>query len=89
MIILHTVSGPYDDIPTIEVPLTTEDTASNSLRYLRRNKYIYHDQVEALMSNTSSPRKCFVNRENSKMFQQFMFNYSYTLVTANTLSGEV
>ena len=73
-------------IPTLSFPQKT-DTATEALRTKRRTVYIVPNKAKT--SSTSNAKKCFVDREFSLKLQQFMLNYSYTLVTTKVLSGEV
>lgn len=59
-----------------------------ALRKKRRTKWLVPVD-DSQLSATSDGRACFVNRENSKIFQQFALNYAYNIVTTQVLSGEV
>lgn len=63
-------------------------TEKEALRKKRRTKWLIPVSEDRL-SPTSDGKACFVNRKNSKKFQQFALNYAYSIVTTIILSGEV
>ena len=63
-------------------------TEQEALRKKRRTKWLI-PVPEDRLSSTSDGKACFVNRKNSKKFQQFALNYAYSIVTTIILSGEV
>lgn len=81
------------DVPTLSFEREPEGDvdARTALRTKRRTKYLVPNtpDVNNNRSNTSSARRCFVDREFSSRLQDFMLSYSYTLVTTKVLSGEV
>lgn len=77
-----------EEIPTLSFPENTE-LPTDKIRTTRRNQYLVPDNASDLMNTSSDARSCFVERAFSMKLQQFMINYSYTLVTSKVLSGEV
>ena len=59
-----------------------------AFRKKRRTKWLVPVK-DSVLSSTSDPKACFIDRENSKIFQQFALNYAYNIVTTMVLSGEV
>lgn len=59
-----------------------------AFRKKRRTKWLVPIGDDYL-SPTSDARACFVDRNNSKIFQQFALNYAYNIVKTVVLSGEV
>lgn len=76
-------------IPALNIPGRNSMTDSEKIAYKRRNYLIIPTAVSGNLSGTSDAKKCFVERRFSEKFQQFMLNYSYTLVTSKVLSGEI
>lgn len=73
--------------PTLKFPdRKNKYTKQEALRKQRREKWLLPTNPT---STTSDARECFVNRKNSNKFQQFMLNYSYHIVKAVVLSGEI
>lgn len=89
MTIYYNISSPSDEPPSLDIDIPVVRSTGNDLRRLRRNNYINIVDIEKKMSSTSDARECYVNRRNSKKFQQFMFNYAYTIVKSDILSGEI
>ena len=66
----------------------TKLSAPEIMRIKRRNFWIV-PVPDSRLSGTSNARKCFVERKNSQLLQQFALNYAYNIVTARVLSGEI
>jgi hypothetical protein len=75
--------------PSLSFPTNSNKSSSDLINEKRRNYFIVPNSVSGQLAPNSTARNCFINRQYSKSFQQFMLNYAYTVVTSKVLSGEV
>lgn len=76
-----------DSIPALSFNIEESPTVRDKLRTQRRLNYLV--PKKAKRSGTSNAADCLVKGHFSDNLQKCMLNYSYTLVTTVTLSGEV
>lgn len=75
--------------PSLSFSTDSKKSPSDLINEKRRNYFIVPNSVSGQLAPNSSARDCFIKRQYSRSFQEFMLNYAYTVVTSKVLSGEV